>query len=125
MLAVDISNSMLSDDIKGFKTDRTKQSIQQLIDKLENDRIGIVIFAGKSFLQLPLTSDYSSAKLLTSTLSPELITTQGTAIGAAIDLCSESFSQSEKHNRTIILLTDGENHEDERAGPLSVQKKKG
>lgn len=125
MLAVDISNSMLSDDIKPSRLDRTKQSIQQLIDKLENDRIGIVIFAGKSFLQLPLTSDYSSAKLLTSTLSPELITTQGTAIGAAIDLCSESFSQSEKHNRTIILLTDGENHEDDALAAAERAKEKG
>ncbi len=125
MLAVDISNSMLSDDIKPSRLDRTKQSIQQLIDKLENDRIGIVIFAGKSFLQLPLTSDYSSAKLLTSTLSPELITTQGTAIGAAIDLCSESFSQSDKNNRTIILLTDGENHEDDALAAAERAKEKG
>ncbi len=125
MLAVDVSNSMLSDDIKPNRLERTKQSILSLIDKLENDKIGIVVFAGKSFLQLPLTTDYSSAKLLTSTLSPELINTQGTAIGSAIELCAESFSQSEKNNKTIILLTDGENHEDDALAASEKAKDKG
>ena len=124
MLAVDVSNSMLSEDIKPSRLERTKQSISKLIDKLENDKIGIVIFAGKSFLQLPLTTDYSSAKLITSTLSPELVSTQGTAIGSAIELCLESFSESDKRNRTIILLTDGENHEDDAISAAEKAKEK-
>ncbi len=125
MLAVDASNSMLSEDIKPSRIERTKQSISKLIDKLENDKIGIVIFAGKSFLQLPLTTDYSAAKLMASTLSPELVSTQGTAIGSAIELCLESFSESDKRNRTIILLTDGENHEDDALAAAEKAKEKG
>lgn len=113
ILAVDVSNSMLSEDIKPSRLERSKQAILRLIDKLEDDKIGLIVFAGKSYLQLPLTTDYSAAKLITSTLSPEMVSTQGTAIGAAIELAVETFSKDETKSKALIIITDGENHEDD------------
>lgn len=112
MIAVDVSNSMLAEDIKPSRIERAQQSLLSLIDKLYNDKIGIVLFAGDSFLQLPLTTDYSAAKLLISTISTDLIATQGTAIGLAIELAMESFSEEEV-NKVLIIISDGENHEDD------------
>lgn len=125
IIAVDLSNSMLSEDIKPNRLERTKQSILKLIDKLNNDKIGIIGFAGKSFLQLPLTTDYSAAKLLTTTLSTELISTQGTAIGSSIELAISSFSKSDKRNKALIIMTDGENHEDDALGAAKDAVKSG
>lgn len=113
MIAIDVSNSMLAEDIKPNRLESAKQSINNLINKLYNDKIGIILFAGDSFLQLPLTSDYSAAKLLLSTVSTDLIPTQGTAIGAAIELSMESFSEDSKAGKALIIITDGENHEDD------------
>ncbi len=116
IIAVDVSNSMLSEDIKPSRLERSKQAIMRLIDKLEDDRIGMVVFAGKSYLQLPLTTDYSAARLMTSTLSPELVSTQGTAIGSAIELAMETFTKDETKSKALIVITDGENHEDDAVG---------
>lgn len=118
-IALDISNSMLAEDILPNRLQRSKQAISKLIDKLEGDRIGIIIFAGKSFVQLPLTNDYSAAKMFLETISVNDIPEQGTAIGSAIDKAMESFEISEnnekdnKRNKAIIIITDGENHEDD------------
>jgi Ca-activated chloride channel homolog len=120
IIAVDVSNSMLSEDLKPNRMERAKQSIMRLIDKLEDDRLAIVVFAGKSYLQLPLTTDYSAAKLITSTLSPDVVNVQGTAIGSAIDLAAETFSQDESKSKALIIITDGENHEDD---PISAANK--
>ncbi|MFA7627665.1 MAG: VWA domain-containing protein, partial [Candidatus Kapaibacterium sp.] len=113
IIAVDVSNSMLSEDLKPNRMERAKQSILRLIDRLEDDRLGIIVFAGHSYLQLPLTTDYSAAKLIGSTIGPELVSLQGTAIGSAIDLAVETFSGDDSKSKALIIITDGENHEDD------------
>lgn len=114
MVALDISNSMNCEDIQPSRLMRAKQALIRLLDRLGNDRIGLVVFAGDAFLQLPLTSDYGAAKLFISEISTDDISTQGTSIGAAIDLCMESFEKEERdnaHNKAIIVISDGEDHE--------------
>ncbi len=113
MFALDISNSMLSNDIQPNRLDRAKSLLTKLIDGLTGDKVGIVIFAGDAFLQMPLTTDYSASKLLLSTISPELIAQQGTAIGAALDMSINSFSKDKDVSKVVLLISDGENHEDD------------
>ncbi len=110
MICLDVSNSMLAQDITPNRLERAKQAISDLIDKLHNDRIGIVVFAGKAYLQLPITTDYSAAKLFLSNISTDIVPVQGTDIGDAIDLASESFDNN-KHSKAIVIITDGENNE--------------
>lgn len=116
IIALDVSNSMLAEDIKPNRLDRAKQEISKLIDKLENDRIGIIVFAGKSFVQLPLTSDYAAAKLMLSTISTDIVSTQGTAIGSAIEAAEGMYSEDNTKSRALIIISDGENHEDDAVG---------
>lgn len=113
VIALDISNSMKAQDIQPNRLERAKQAIERLLDKLEGDRIGIVVFAGEAFVQLPITTDYAAAKLFLQNIDTDLIPTQGTAIGPAIDLSVESFGTDDGKNKTIIVITDGENHEEE------------
>lgn len=110
MIALDVSNSMLTQDIKPNRIERSKQSISRLIDQLQGDRIGIVVFAGKAYTQLPITTDYAAAKLFVSAISPGMIPTQGTAIADALDLAIKSFGDS-KSNKAIVIISDGEDHE--------------
>jgi Ca-activated chloride channel homolog len=110
MIALDVSNSMLAEDIKPTRLDRAKQSINRLIDRLEGDRIGIVVFAGKAYTQLPITTDYAAAKLFVSTINPGMIPTQGTAIADAIELAIQSFGDSE-NNKALVIISDGEDHQ--------------
>ena len=110
VIALDVSSSMLAQDIRPDRLSRAKQAISRLIDRLEGDRIGIVIFAGKAYVQLPITSDYSAAKMFLATISPDIVPVQGTAIGEAITLAAKSF-HNEEHSRAVIVITDGENHE--------------
>lgn len=112
VIALDVSNSMLAQDIKPNRLERAKQAISKLIDNLENDRIGLIVFAGKAYTQMPITTDYAAAKLFLSTINPGQIAVQGTAIGEAIDQSIQSFGAS-KQSKAIILITDGENHEDD------------
>lgn len=112
VIALDVSNSMMAEDIKPNRLDRAKQEISKLIDNLENDKIGLVVFAGKSFIQLPLTTDYSAAKLMLSTVDTDIISTQGTAIGSAIETAQSMYSQDNTKSRALIIISDGENHED-------------
>src|SRR6185436_7481199 len=91
-IALDVSNSMRAEDIKPSRLDRSKQAISRLIDKLQGDRIGLVVFAGEAYTQLPITTDYGAAKLFLSTIDPEIVPRQGTAIGAAIEVASSAFS---------------------------------
>ena len=112
MITLDVSNSMLAEDIQPNRLERAKQSISKLIDKLGNDRIGIIVFAGNAYMQLPITTDYSAAKMFLTTINTRIVPTQGTAIGEAIDMAIGSFD-NETHSRAIIIITDGENHEDE------------
>lgn len=113
MIALDISNSMLAEDVAPCRLDRAKQVLSKLIDNMVDDKVGLVIFAGESYVQLPITCDYVSAKMFLNSITPELIQTQGTAIGSAIQTCIRSFGEPNEAGRCIILITDGENHEDD------------
>jgi Ca-activated chloride channel family protein len=113
MIALDVSNSMTAEDIKPSRLESAKQEISRMIDKLQNDRIGMVVFAGDSYLQLPLTTDYPAARLLLSTIDVDIVPVPGTAIGSAIRLAKKSFAAGEQKHKVIVLITDGENHEDD------------
>ena len=124
MLVLDVSNSMMAEDIKPNRLERAKMAISNLVDKLEGDRVGIIIFAGNAYKQLPLTSDYSAAKLFLSAVDTKIVPTQGTAIGEAIEMASLSFDEKE-HNKAIIVITDGENHEDDAISEASKASETG
>ena len=108
MIAIDLSNSMLAEDIKPNRLERAKLAISKLIDKLEGDRIGLIVFAGEAYVQLPITTDYSAAKLFLSTVNTNIVPTQGTEIAKAIDLSVKSFDMENAQNKAIIIITDGE-----------------
>lgn len=113
MVAVDVSNSMMAEDIKPNRLERTRMGVEKLIDNLQGDRLGIVIFAGKAYVQLPLTTDYAAAKLFTNSLSTGSVNSQGTSIGAALETCLASFDFETKSSKAIIVVTDGEDHEED------------
>lgn len=120
MVALDISNSMLAEDVAPSRLDKSKLLIENMIDEFKNDKVGMVVFAGSSFVQLPITTDFVSAKMFLSTLSPSLIATQGTDIGGAINTCLNSFTKKDNVGRAIVVITDGEDHE---GGALEAAKK--
>ncbi len=111
VIALDISNSMLAQDIQPNRLEKAKRLVSQLVDRMENDKVGLIVFAGNAFTQLPITADYISAKMFLESISPSMISRQGTAIGDAIDLALKSFTSQDNVGKTIILITDGENHE--------------
>lgn len=111
MIALDISNSMLAQDVQPSRLEKAKRLISKLVDGMENDKVGMIVFAGDAFTQLPITSDYISAKMFLESITPSLISKQGTAIGAAINLAARSFTPQEGVGRAIVVITDGENHE--------------
>ena len=113
MIALDISNSMLAEDISPNRLDYAKREIDQLVGKLHNDRLGVVVFAGDAMVQLPITTDYSAVKLFLKNINTNIIAKQGTAIGTALELASESFDFESPTNKAIIIITDGVNHEDD------------
>ena len=113
MIVLDVSNSMLAEDYSPNRLERAKLAISRLVDKLRDDRIGLVVFAGNSFVQLPITTDYVSAKMFMGSISTESVPIQGTAIGEAINTAMRSFSAQSEKSRAIIVITDGENHEDD------------
>ena len=124
VICLDVSNSMLSTDISPSRLDRSKQMLSRLIDDLHNDKIGLIVFAGDAFVQLPITSDYVSAKMFLSSINPAIVPVQGTAIGAAINLAIRSFTPNESTEKAIILITDGENHEDDAIGATKAAAEK-
>jgi Ca-activated chloride channel family protein len=99
--------------------------LSRLTDDLDNDKIGLIVFAGDAFTQIPITSDYISAKMFLSSINPSMVSTQGTAIGAAINLSMRSFTPDETIGKTIVLITDGENHEDDAVGAAAAAAEKG
>lgn len=113
VIALDVSNSMLAADISPSRLERAKQAISQLVDQLREDRIGLILFAGDAYTQIPITNDYLSAKMFLSTAGPDAVSKQGTAIGAAIDLGMRSFTPESDRSKALIIITDGENHEDD------------
>lgn len=118
MIALDVSRSMLAQDIKPNRLERAKQFVSKLIDKIPEDRVGIVVFAGRSYLQMPLTSDLAAAKLYLSTAAPDVVPTQGTVISDALQMSFAAFNAKEKKYKAIVLISDGEDH-DESAVKLS------
>ncbi len=126
MIALDISNSMLAEDVAPNRLDRSKQLLSRLIDKMTDDKVGLVVFAGEAYTQLPITCDYVSAKMFLGNITPDLIPTQGTAIGAAIRTAVRSFgSEQSEAGRAIILITDAENHEDDAQAAAREAAEKG
>ena len=119
IIAMDISNSMLAEDVTPSRLDRSKMMVENLVDHFTNDKIGLIVFAGDAFIQLPITSDYVSAKMFLSNIDPSMISVQGTDIAKAIDMASHSFTQQEGIGKAIIVITDGEDHE---GGALEAAK---
>ena len=119
IIAMDISNSMLAEDITPSRLQRSKMMVENLVDHFTNDKIGLIVFAGDAFVQLPITSDYVSAKMFLSSIDPSMMATQGTDIARAIDMATHSFTQEEGIGKAIIVITDGEDHE---GGALEAAK---
>ena len=125
IVALDISNSMLAEDVAPNRLDRAKQMLSKLMDNMSNDKVGLVVFAGDAFVQLPITCDYVSAKMFLNSIKPELIKTQGTAIGQALSTSIRCFGEQSDASRAIILITDGENHEDDAVAVAKRAKEEG
>ncbi len=114
VIALDVSKSMLAKDLQPDRLTRAKQLISRIIDKMQNDRVALVLFAGRSYLQVPMTVDYSAVKMMLQNAGPESVPTQGTVIGDAVDMAMQSFSKQERKYKTLIIISDGEDH-DEKA----------
>lgn len=126
MIALDISNSMLTEDVVPSRLDKAKQMLSKLIDQMVDDKVGLVVFAGEAYTQIPITCDYVSAKMFLNNINPSLIKTQGTAIGDAISTCMTAFGEEDgPSGRAIILITDGENHQDDAVAAAKRAKEKG
>jgi Ca-activated chloride channel homolog len=124
MIALDVSTSMLAEDIRPNRLERAKQAIAKLVDRLDGDRIGIVVFAGKAYNQLPITTDYGAAKLFLSAINTNIVPVQGTAIADAIEMSANAFGQS-NHSKAIIVISDGEDHQGDVLEQTEAANKKG
>ena len=125
IIALDVSNSMMAEDIKPNRLERAKLDIANLVDRLVNDKIGLIVFAGDAYTQIPITTDYVSAKLFLNSVGPDIVPRQGTAIGSAIELGMKSFTQQEESSKALIIITDGENHEDDAVEAARQAREKG
>lgn len=125
MIALDLSKSMLAEDSKPNRLKKAKLFIRQLMEKLTNDRVGLIIFAGNAYVQMPLTVDHAAANIFLNTLSTEMVPTQGTAIGDAIELAQESFDEKMNKHKTIVLISDGENNQGNAVIAAEKAKKAG
>ena len=126
VIALDISNSMMAEDVVPNRLERAKQMLSKMIDRMVDDKVGLVVFAGEAFTQLPITCDYVSAKMFLSNIDPSLIKTQGTAIGDALSTSIRAFgAEQSEANRAIVLITDGENHEDDAVAIATRAKEAG
>lgn len=113
MFALDVSNSMLADDVKPNRLEKAKQLITKLMDKMENDRIGLVLFAGRAYMQMPLTTDHAAARMYVQNASPDAVPTQGTVIGDALKIANSGFNSKDRKYKSIVLISDGEDHDPE------------
>ena len=125
MVCLDVSNSMLAQDITPNRIEKAKQMLSRLTDDFENDKMGLIVFAGDAFTQLPITADYISAKMFLTSINPSMVSTQGTAIGTAINLAMRSFTPDENTSKTIVIITDGENHEGDAVKAAANAAEKG
>lgn len=112
VIALDLSKSMLANDLQPDRLTRAKQLVMRMVDKMKSDRVALVVFAGHAYLQVPLTVDYSAMKMMLQSVTPALIPTQGTVLSEAIDQANQAFSEKEKKYKTIVLISDGEDHDD-------------
>lgn len=124
MILLDVSNSMLAQDIKPNRLEKAKMAISRMLEKLSDDKIGLIVFAGDAYVQLPITTDYSSARLFLSGINTDIVPVQGTAIGTAIDMAVKSFSSDSEASKAIIVITDGENHEDDAVSAAARAREK-
>jgi len=125
MVALDVSKSMLAEDVGMARLDLAKRTIERLVQRLDGDRIGLVVFAGEAYVQAPLTLDLAAVKLFLDATTPDAIPLQGTAVGRAISLCSDSFDPESEASRVILVITDGENHEDDALGRAAASAGQG
>jgi len=125
IIALDVSNSMMSEDIQPNRLERAKRAISRLTERLTNDKIGLIVFAGDAYVQIPITTDYNSAKMFLSAINTSVVPKQGTAIGAAINLAASSFSPQTETSKAIVVITDGENHEDDAIGSAKSASENG
>ena len=124
IIALDVSNSMMAEDIKPNRLERAKRAIAKLTERLRDDKLGLIVFAGQAYVQLPITTDYVSAKLFLDAINTSIVPVQGTAIGAAIEMAIRSFSPNFTGSKAIIVITDGENHEDDAVGAAKAALEK-
>lgn len=122
IIALDVSNSMLAEDIQPNRLERSKRAIERLTERLSNDKLGLIVFAGDAYTQIPITTDYTSAKLFLSSINTSIVPVQGTAIGAAIGLGIKSFTPETESSKALIIITDGENHEDDAVEMAKLAK---
>jgi Ca-activated chloride channel family protein len=113
VVAIDVSNSMMAEDLGSSRLTVAHQTVERLLSKLGTDRVALVVFAGEAYVQCPLTSDYSALKIFLNSVNPDIVSTQGTALGSAIDVSLNAFENAPENGRSILILTDGENHEDD------------
>ena len=125
IIALDVSNSMMAQDIKPNRLEKAKMAISRMVEKLRDDKIGLIVFAGDAYVQLPITTDYSSAKLFLSNITTDIVPVQGTAIGSAIDMAVRSFTPETETSKAIIVITDGENHQDDAVAAALAAHEKG
>ena len=125
MIALDISNSMKAEDVAPSRLDKSKMMIENLVDNFTDDKVGLVVFAGDAFIQLPITSDYVSAKMFLQNIDPSLIASQGTNLAEAVGLSSRSFTKQDNVGRAVIVITDGEDHEGGAVEAAKQAKKNG
>ncbi len=119
IFALDVSKSMLAKDVQPDRLTRAKQLISHIMDKMHNDRVGLIVFAGRSYMQVPLTVDYSAMKMMLQNANPDMVPTQGTVIGDAIDMAMQSFSKQERKYKSLVIISDGEDHDEQ-----AIQKTK-
>ena len=125
VIALDVSNSMLAEDIHPNRLEKAKQAISRLVEKLADDKIGLIVFAGDAYVQMPVTSDYTSVKMFLSSINTQIVPKQGTAIGSAIDLGINSFSPDNEVSKALIIITDGEDHNDDAVSLAREAAEKG
>ena len=124
IIALDVSNSMMAEDIKPNRLERAKRAIAKLTERLRDDKLGLIVFAGQAYVQLPITTDYVSAKLFLDAINTSIVPVQGTAIGAAIEMATKSFTPNFAGSKAVIVITDGENHEDDAVGAAKAALEK-
>jgi Ca-activated chloride channel family protein len=125
MIALDVSKSMWAKDLQPDRLSRAKLFVNKLLDKVENDRVGLIVFAGNAYLQVPITSDHAALKMMLQAVSPDMVPTQGTEVGAAINLACTSLSSKNRNSKTIILISDGEDHDEQSASAIETAKEAG